>query len=56
MRRGSGRRKSVARVEDISAYLVPDDERVEDAALTDEDVIPGVKTGKQIKAISQVYA
>ena len=44
------------RVEDISAYLVPDDERVEDATLTDEDILPGVQTDKRIKAITQVYA
>ena len=31
-------------VKDISAYMVPDDERVEDAALTDEDVQPEAKT------------
>lgn len=29
------------RVEDINAYLVPEDERVEDATLTDLDVVPG---------------
>ena len=28
------------RVEDMAAYLVPEDERVEDAALTDQDVVP----------------
>ena len=44
------------RVEDINTYLVPEDERVEDAALTDEDVLPGTKTERQIKTITQVYA
>ena len=44
------------RVEDINAYLVPEDERVEDAGLTDEDVQPAVKVKKQIKNITQVYA
>ena len=43
------------RVEDISAYLVPEDERVEDAALTDEDVQPDRRTQK-IKKITEVYA
>ena len=43
-------------VEDISAYLVPEDERVEDAALTDEDVLPGLRESKTIKKITQVYA
>ena len=43
-------------VEDISAYLVPEDERVEDAALTDEDVLPGPRENKTIKKITQVYA
>lgn len=44
------------RVEDINGYLVPEDERVEDAALTDEDVQPGAKTEDQIKKITQIYA
>lgn len=44
------------RVEDINAYLVPEDERVEDAALTDEDVQPTSKVRKQLKNITQVYA
>lgn len=44
------------RVEDISAYLVPEDERVEDAALTDEDIQPETKGKKNIKKITQVYA
>lgn len=44
------------RVEDINAYLVPEDERVEDAGLTDEDVQPGQAVKKQIKTITQVYA
>jgi hypothetical protein len=37
------------RVEDINAYLVPEDERVEDAGLTDEDVQPASKVKKQLK-------
>lgn len=44
------------RVEDIAAYLVPEDERVEDAGLTDEDVQPGSKVKKQLKGITQIYA
>lgn len=44
------------RVEDINAYLVPEDERVEDAGLTDEDVQPTTNTKKQLKDITQVYA
>ena len=44
------------RVEDISTYLVPEDERVEDAGLTDEDVQPDTKTEKAIKKITQVFA
>ena len=44
------------RIEDISAYLVPEDERVEDAALTDEDVQPEPTESKAIKKITQVYA
>lgn len=44
------------RVEDINAYLVPEDERVEDAGLTDEDVQPGSKVKKQLADITQVYA
>ena len=44
------------RVEDISAYLVPEDERVEDAALTDQDVQPGTKIKLQIKNTTQVCA
>lgn len=44
------------RVEDISAYLVPEDERVEDAALTDEDVQPETKARQKIKKITQIYA
>lgn len=56
------------RIEDIDAYLVPEDERVEDATLTDEDVQPGKqsgkqreerpgkRTGQQIENIKQVYA
>ena len=44
------------RVEDINAYLVPEDERVEDAGLTDEDVQPILRIKKQAKYITQVYA
>lgn len=44
------------RVEDISAYLVPEDERVEDAGLTDEDVQPKLKNQKIITKITQVFA
>lgn len=44
------------RVEDISAYLVPEDERVEDAGLTDEDVKPEPRSQQAIKAITQVFA
>ena len=44
------------RVEDLSAYLVPEDERVEDAGLTDEDVQPESKGQKAIKHITQVFA
>jgi hypothetical protein len=44
------------RVEDISGYLVPEDERVEDAALTDQDVQPGSKVKKRLKNTTQIYA
>ena len=44
------------RVEDISAYLVPEDEGVEDAALTDEDIQPGARAKKNINEIKQVFA
>jgi len=44
------------RVEDISAYLVPEDECVENAALTDEDVVLNAKAKQNIKSIKQVYA
>lgn len=44
------------RIEDLSAYLVPEDERVEDASLTDEDVQPEVKTKQKIKEITRLYA
>lgn len=44
------------RVEDISAYLVPDDERVEDATLTDEDIQPRTTANKNINKIKQVIA
>jgi len=44
------------RVENIGAYLVPDDERVEDAALTDEDIQPSAKAANNIDKIKQVFA
>lgn len=44
------------RIEDISAYLVPEDERVEDAALTDEDVPPSAGAKQNIDKINQVFA
>ena len=44
------------RVQDINAYLVPEDERVEDAVLTDQDVQPGTKAKQQLKNTTQVYA
>lgn len=44
------------RVEDINAYLVPEDERVEDAGLTDEDVQPAANVKEQINNITQIYA
>lgn len=48
--------QKLRRVEDINSYLVPEDERVEDAGLTDEDVQPGSKLKAQIKNITRVYA
>ena len=42
------------RVENFNAYLVPEDERVEDAALTDQDVQPGPKAKQQPKNTTQV--
>lgn len=44
------------RVEDLSAYLVPEDERVEDAALTDEDIQPTTRSGRQSKNSKEAYA
>ena len=44
------------RVEDINAYLVPEDERVEDAALTDQDVQPGTNAKRRRKSTTEVYA
>ena len=44
------------RVEDINAYLVPEDERVEDAALTDQDVQPGTTAKRRLKRTTEVYA
>ena len=36
-------------------YLVPEDERVEDAALTDQDVQPGANAKQQLKISTRVY-
>ncbi|MGI6851751.1 radical SAM protein [Mesorhizobium sp. 1B3] len=47
--------QKMRRVEDISAYLVPEDERVEDAVLTDEDVQPGTNS-KQEQNVTKAYA
>ena len=44
------------RVEHIGAYLVPDDERVEDAALTDQDIQSSVHARQKIKNVKQVFA
>ena len=44
------------RVEDINAYLVPEDERVEDAGLTDEDVQPAGCANNHAKTVTQIYA
>ncbi|WP_197922684.1 radical SAM protein [Thiosulfatihalobacter marinus] len=44
------------RVEDISAYLVPEDERVEDATLTDEDVPPSSRSKQNISNTNQIFA
>ena len=44
------------RAEDYSAYLVPEDERVEDAALTDEDVQPGGGASRRIETINRIFA
>ncbi|MCY3856791.1 MAG: hypothetical protein OXF78_10925 [Rhodospirillales bacterium] len=44
------------RLEDMDAYLVPSDERVEDATLTDEDVQPGARTNEQLATVTEVYA
>jgi hypothetical protein len=41
------------RVEDINAYLVPEDERVEDAGLTDQDVQPTTVMARQMEGITQ---
>ena len=48
--------QKLRRVQDISTYLVPEDERVEDAGLTDDDVQPEPKGQKTIKKITEVYA
>ena len=44
------------RVEDMSAYLVPEDERVEDAALTDEDIQPLSKVKRKSKVSGEAIA
>ena len=44
------------RVEDINAYLVPEDERVEDAGLTDQDVQPATMTKKRMNTTAQTGA
>ena len=41
------------RVEDINAYLVPEDERVEDAGLTDQDVQPTTVMTRQMEGVTQ---
>ena len=44
------------RVEDINAYLVPEDERVEDAALTDQDIQPGSRNKQRKTDVAKAYA
>ncbi|NKB55029.1 MAG: radical SAM protein [Alphaproteobacteria bacterium] len=44
------------RVGDINAYLMPEDERVEDAGLTDEDVQPAGHMKNRKKNITRAYA
>lgn len=44
------------RVEDLNAYLVPEDERVEDAALTDQDVQPSASVARPTKSAARQYA
>ena len=44
------------RVANINSYLVPDDERVEDAALTDEDIQPSTVAKLPHRNIGQVNA
>ena len=44
------------RVEDINAYLVPEDERVEDAALTDQDIQPRNNSKQKFQNVKQVFA
>lgn len=44
------------RVEDINAYLVPEDERVEDAGLTDQDVQPATMAKKRMNTTAQTGA
>ena len=44
------------RVEDINAYLVPEDERVEDAGLTDQDVQPATMMTRRMKSVTQAGA
>ena len=44
------------RATDVSSCLVPEDERVEDAALTDQDVQPGTRAKQQPKQTTHVHA
>lgn len=44
------------RVENINSYLVPDDERVEDATLTDEDIQPSAVTKQLHRGVKQIFA
>lgn len=44
------------RIEDMDAYLVPEDERVEDAALTDQDVQLGSRPKQKSNGVAEVYA
>ena len=44
------------RATDVKFCLVPEDERVEDAALTDQDVQPGTRAKQQPKHTTHVHA
>ena len=44
------------RVEDINAYLLPEDERVEDATLTDQDIQPGTRNRQKQTGAAIAYA